>query len=473
MISKQERFRLRNESDIFNLSNTIFHMEKYRPQKKYNLSLRNIDHININQFINKPISKAKKFQKICSRHFSDSNNKSIEDNLNIKLNKNNSFKLNRNKSENNSFPKYKNELSPFQRKIIEIYGKEKMNLVKNNNIKNSKGEINRERKNSNKKLSLSQNLTLKKFENNNLIQNKENKKYNNQSSSKEIKMNSLESNIFFLPKKEDINLNIKKIPLTDGNKISDSKKKKMINYSEINEEFCWKDNSNEIKLKRLYNKTNNNLNVKERKIKQLNNSMDNINLLYKPINKNINNDKRNKIKRVKMFYKGRTNSLIQKQLNNISILSQDDFYENNLNCINDKNKKEIFHSYLINNIKYEDISEIKKLLIKNGIHIFDIKFTEFNFIENKTFNLSIKIRENINDKKYNENLKKASLDIKNNIKGISIQKNDFIKKDIKLVPNIPANLNWKNLNYNSFKNRLDNTNNPQISRAKGKINKKE
>lgn len=247
----------------------------------------------------------------------------------------------------------------------------------------------------------------------------------------------------------------------------------MINYSEINEEFCWKDNSNEIKLKRLYNKTNNNLNVKERKIKQLNNSMDNINLLYKPINKNINNDKRNKIKRVKMFYKGRTNSLIQKQLNNISILSQDDFYENNLNCINDKNKKEIFHSYLINNIKYEDISEIKKLLIKNGIHIFDIKFTEFNFIENKTFNLSIKIRENINDKKYNENLKKASLDIKNNIKGISIQKNDFIKKDIKLVPNIPANLNWKNLNYNSFKNRLDNTNNPQISRAKGKINKKE
>ena len=174
-----------------------------------------------------------------------------------------------------------------------------------------------------------------------------------------------------------------------------------------------------------------------------------------------------------MFYKGRTNSLIQKQLNNISILSQDDFYENNLNCINDKNKKEIFHSYLINNIKYEDISEIKKLLIKNGIHIFDIKFTEFNFIENKTFNLSIKIRENIHDKKYNENLKKASLDIKNNIKGISIQKNDFIKKDIKLVPNIPANLNWKNLNYNSFKNRLDNTNNPQISRAKGKINKKE
>ena len=117
-----------------------------------------------------------------------------------------------------------------------------MNLVKNNNIKNSKGEINRERKNTNKKLSLSQNLTLKKFENNNLIQNKENKKYNNKSSSKEIKMNSLESNIFFLPKKEDTNLNIKKIPLTDGNKISDSKKKKMINYSEINEEFCWKNN---------------------------------------------------------------------------------------------------------------------------------------------------------------------------------------------------------------------------------------
>ena len=80
---------------------------------------------------------------------------------------------------------------------------------------------------------MSQNLTLKKFENNNLIQNKENKKYNNQSSSKEIKMNSLESNIFFLPKKKNININIKKIPKKDENKKSEKKKKKKKKKSEF------------------------------------------------------------------------------------------------------------------------------------------------------------------------------------------------------------------------------------------------
>ena len=175
MTSTPQTFRLRNESDIFNVSSAITQNELYRPQKKYNIRLNNID--NINKFINKPnLSKAEKFQNKIKKNLSDSNFTSTKASTKFYNNNNNNneknYKLNRVKSENNYFPKYKNDMSPFQRKIIEIYGNDetKIQYIKSNNIKSSKGKIEREIKNINQQRKLSQSLTSKKFNQNSLKQ---------------------------------------------------------------------------------------------------------------------------------------------------------------------------------------------------------------------------------------------------------------------------------------------------------------
>ena len=501
MTSTPETFRLRNESDIFNISNTKCQIENYHPQKKYNIRLNNID--NINKFINKPnLSKAEKFQKRIKNNLSESNLTSTKASSKV-YNSNNekNYKLNRVKSESNYFPKFKNDLSPFQRKMIEIYGydENKIKYIKSQNIKSSKGKIEKENEKINQKKILSQSLTCNKFKKNNLKQSfgfeiKENKKFNNNSSSKENKMNSLKSNIFFLPnfekKNNNINLRINQQSFTDRNQTSISLPKKENYYknedfSKLNKVFDWKDSSNEIWLRRYYNKDKNNiLNHRERKLRDLNGSMDNKNLNCKSNNiKNINisdsDIKKNKINLIKKFYKGKSNSLIQKQISNISVLSQDELYENNLFCANknDKNNKnnnqnQISHSYSIENIKYEDIPEITKLFKKNGIHIINTILNGYTLTGDKKGKITIKIRENKNDKLYNQHLKNASNDILKNVKGISIINDEQIKKEIKLVPNFPANVNWQySNNYLFSKNRLEQTNNPQISRKKGKFNR--
>ena len=499
MTSTPQTFRLRNESDIFNVSTAMSQIEINRPQKKYNIRLNNID--NINKFINKPnLSKAEKFQKRIKNNLSESNLTSTKASSKV-YNSNNekNYKLNRVKSENNYFPKYKNDMSPFQRKIIEIYGNDetKIQYIKSNNIKSSKGKIEREIKNINQQRKLSQSLTSKKFNQNSLKQSfdsgiKENKKFNINSSSKQNKMNSLKSNIFFLPnfekKNNNFNLELNQQSLTDRIQTSNSLPKK-VNYNKnedftkLNKVFDWKDSSNEIWLRRYYNKDKNNiLNHRERKLRDLNGSMDDKNLNYKQNTiKNLNMSetdiKKNKIDKVKKFYKGKSDSIIQKQISNISVLSQDELYENNLFCANKNDKKnnfknEICHSYSIENVKYEDIPEIKKLLKNNGIHIIKTLLNGYTLTGDKKGKMIIKIRENKNDKLYNQHLKNASNDILKNVKGISIINDEQIKKEIKLVPNFPANVNWQySNNYLFSKNRLEQTNNPQISRKKGKFNR--
>ena len=275
MTSTPETFRLRNESDIFNISNTKCQIENYRPQKKYNIRLNNID--NINKFINKPnLSKAEKFQKRIKNNLSESNLTSTKASSKV-YNSNNekNYKLNRVKSESNYFPKFKNDLSPFQRKMIEIYGydENKIKYIKSQNIKSSKGKIEKENEKINQKKILSQSLTCNRFKKNNLKQSfgfeiKVNKKFNNNSSSKENKMNSLKSNIFFLPnfekKNNNINLRINQQSFTDRNQTSISLPKKGNYYknedfSKLNKVFDWKDSSNEIWLRRYYNKDKNNI----------------------------------------------------------------------------------------------------------------------------------------------------------------------------------------------------------------------
>ena len=167
-------------------------------------------------------------------------------------------------------------------------------------------------------------------------------------------------------KNNNINLRINQQSFTDRNQTSISLPKKDNYYknedfSKLNKVFDWKDSSNEIWLRRYYNKDKNKiLNHRERKLRDLNGSMDNKNLNCKSNNiKNINisdsDIKKNKINLIKKFYKGKSNSLIQKQISNISVLSQDEFYDNNLLCANknDKNNKnnknnnqnQISHSY--------------------------------------------------------------------------------------------------------------------------------
>ena len=401
-----------------------------------------------------------------------------------------------------STPNYKNELSPFQRKILYDFDDQYNNDTKKIYINFLLDENNKENKINNKHNNINYEIYINNKNNND---NKppplftENKKYAINTNSKQNHLNSLKSDIFFIPKttksikkkrlqkskENSLKTSFEQFPNKNKNEMLNiikipniSKFNKKINKN-LNRSFDWLNSNNEIEIQKI-SKINENKNItpKIRKLIQLNGSLDktlnyNDNNNEKLINNNNNNflfeDSREKNFKenkniIKKFYKNRSQSLLNKQIYNISFLDSETSFKNNLNNVNNNvNENEL----LFKNINYNDISKIKKIFSNFGIHIFDCKLIDKPFNYQPT-NFSLKIRENKKDKNFKKNFEF----VKNEIKKFNFifNKNDNINinenKRKKNLNNLPINLKWNNVKNNLYmKGRFENTQNPPFIRT--------
>ena len=132
----------------------------------------------------------------------------------------------------------------------------------------------------------------------------------------------------------------------------------------------------------------------------------------------------NDIKRP-IFENNRYNiSRAKKLSNNFSVLDNEKTYRNNFK-IKNSGKKLDEKEYIIDKPGNMDIIEFSKLMKSKGIHLIDVK-EKADIIENENKNnkdriIHFKIREDINDKKNNSDLKKIETILKKNNKELEIK----------------------------------------------------
>jgi predicted Zn-ribbon and HTH transcriptional regulator len=133
---------------------------------------------------------------------------------------------------------------------------------------------------------------------------------------------------------------------------------------------------------------------------------------------------RNDIKRP-IFEKDKYNiSRTKKLSNNFSVLDNEKTYRNNFK-IKNSGKKLDEKEYIIDKPGNMDIIEFSKLMKAKGIHLIDVKekadIIENENKDNKDRIIHFKIREDINDKKNNNDLKKIEKILKKNNKQLEIK----------------------------------------------------
>jgi hypothetical protein len=132
----------------------------------------------------------------------------------------------------------------------------------------------------------------------------------------------------------------------------------------------------------------------------------------------------NDIKRP-IFENNRYNiSRAKKLSNNFSVLDNEKTYRNNFK-IKNSGKKLDEKEYIIDKPGNIDIIEFSKLMKSKGIHLIDVK-EKADIIENENKNnkdriIHFKIREDINGKKNNSDLKKIETILKKNNKDLEIK----------------------------------------------------
>ena len=144
-------------------------------------------------------------------------------------------------------------------------------------------------------------------------------------------------------------------------------------------------------------------------------------------------------------------SKIKKISENISQIQGNQFLNTSSTFKEKRNRNEINKSFEIKNSKITE-KEIEKAFADKGIHIYDIKEESTPIIWNMKDNkIVFKIRENKNDKEFENKIKNIQDDFKNN-KKIDI-KETALKKN-KNVDIIPSSLKWTNANSSLYtKNR--------------------
>ena len=199
----------------------------------------------------------------------------------------------------------------------------------------------------------------------------------------------------------------------------------------------WKDPNTEIMFRK---NDNENLSAKDRKIKELsesvgfnynNNYLDNIQNKENKNNINFNNENNfnnNVNNNVNNNFNNENNNLKYKNNISTSNLYDDKFYERNYNLKNNfkNDNNNLEHEFKIinnnnnNNNNFDEIS-FKKNLLKEGIHIYNLKYNSDN--KNITFN----IREN-NNSEFINNLNKIQNLLKKEDKKIEPMKKICVNK---------------------------------------------
>ena len=273
------------------------------------------------------------------------------------------------------------------------------------------------------------------------------------------KISQLKSNIFHDPQKEKLNKISTPIVASktlDTNQNPTPYVIKRGRQSHLSTSFDWKDSRNELWLNKYY-KDNSTLTAKQRRIKEMTGSLS----MTMPRNYGSNNialykhtettyDKSKTIQKALKYYKGKlkSNSKIQRQLDNISALNQNEY---NKNIKYNKITPDNIHKMQIENISmHDDGSLVKKVFAKNGIHIFETN--ENVAVNNPTKRkFMFKVRENVNDKEFITKLRKAKEELKKQT-GYTVNKQEMKQRNLNEL--VPTDISW-NKGHLMSRNKLN------------------
>ncbi len=512
----KQNYLFNHQSDIFNLK-SMTRPEPFYSQKAHRANSTNRTSFNFmdwddTKFVNPPIKTNKKLnhtrnKPLCHMKHKNFQEKlfSVDDQIKVKADRNQintfsmgdyegkEYKIKKQKTCDYNPDLYYKTKRPSQLKMEQIYGEDtiRKNKPAIHRTKTEERSLNislnnpRERKLMNlygmkRKL----NLKFDSFS----IQRSTNNEYNPEIDSKRNRVNMLRSNIFNDKVKERFNTEINN---TNNNndqikvKISDKKPKKektlgkKAKYEKNEEKFpCNLDWKNE-KVNLLFNSERNedimHKDARQRKLKELYGvEPSSFNGKGKG-GKNIKNSERKLIEQAtKQTYSNLNQSKIKKLSENVSEIQGNQFVNNSSKYKTQKDFYNNFKTYEIHN-KNIDEKEIEKAFAEKGIHIYDVKEENISIIGNKKDNkIVFKIRENKNDKDFDNKIKEVQNDFKNkkkiNIKASVQQK----KKGGDLIPN---SLAWNNANSSLYtKNKIVDKSLQEKTHSKptyGKNNKQE
>ena len=318
--------------------------------------------------------------------------------------------------------------NPREMKYINIYGKKNL-------------------ENANKKL---ESLT---------IDNSANNIYNPKFDPKQNRVNMLKSNIFNDNKIEKMNTEtnfrikkdeIKVITKEKKNKNYGKKAKYEKNAEKLPNKIDWRDS----KINLLFNSERDKEVIKkdarQRKFQEIYGSKP-----IKPKERLENNFKINDRKLIeqeaKNLYTDLNASKIKKISENISQIQGNQFLNISSKYKEKRNKNEINKSFEIKSSRISE-KEIEKAFADKGLHIYDIKEESTPIMGNiKDNKIIFKIRENKNDKEFENKIKNIQDDFKNNKK---VALKEAAQKKKKNVDILPSSLKWTNANSHLYtKNR--------------------
>ena len=375
--------------------------------------------------------------------------------------------------------KFYTNVSPYTRKICEIFGEEYNN---NNNInlpinkKSSFGAYEKEiYKLKKKKYNDNEiiNPTIKKLEffyNDNF--NNENRKFNkikrNYSTEiydnlKDDKYNDNKNNIIFKNKSlSEREIEINKIKKPKNLNINETKnyeikrdnfgKKNMINYNDsaIPVNLDWRNENINLYFRPKSNEKILKETAKERKLNEFYGEN------YKLIKNNSQKDlTKNELENlIKYEYPNENESKTKKRLENISSLQMGKIIRvNSMKNMMPKEMKSKNYEIKNGNLNNIDLNNLEKNFLNEGIHIYDIRIDEQYTNGNQKGKITFKIRENNNDKNLNETINKIKVNLKqkNNIDLNEYSPNKKVKP---LTNQIPTTIKWNdNQIHNYTKNR--------------------
>ena len=153
-------------------------------------------------------------------------------------------------------------------------------------------------------------------------------------------------------------------------------------------------------------------------------------------------------KATKNMYSDLNQDKVRRISENISQIQGNQFVDNSSKYKENDNKNENVREYELNCNNVNE-KEIEKAFADKGLHIYDIKEKDISVIGKKKDNkISFKIRENKNDKEFDNKIKDIQNDFKNKKKvDIKTSVKQQQKKNIDLIPN---SLKWNNANSSLY-----------------------
>ena len=157
---------------------------------------------------------------------------------------------------------------------------------------------------------------------------------------------------------------------------------------------------------------------------------------------------------IKNEYPNENESKTKKRLENISSFEMEKIIRvNSMKNMSPKEMKSKNYEIKNGNLNNIDLKNFEKNLLKAGIHVYDIRIDEQYTNGNQKGKITFKIRENNNDKNLNETMNIIKVNLKKN-NNIDLTEYSLNKKVKPLTNQIPTTIKWNdNQIHNYTKNR--------------------